>query len=65
MTIPPLDTFPPEYAELTLCELLERYTGPNALPLPAELRPWVTAALKVAELVDLEHEIAELERRST
>ena len=39
--------------QLTMFSLLERYTGPAALPIPPELAEWVETAQLWAEVLDL------------
>ncbi|HEU5076032.1 MAG TPA: hypothetical protein VFU02_17685 [Polyangiaceae bacterium] len=54
-----------ESLQLTMLQLLERYTGPNAPPIPPELAGWVSAAVKWAEVLELHlrNNIAEAEQK--
>lgn len=56
------NNLPPEYASLTLRDVLRLYTGPHALPVPPVLVGWVECAQQTGDLLALERELAQLER---
>jgi len=47
-----VNDIPHEYEGLTLRDLVILFTGPNALPIPPELREWVECAELVTKLVE-------------
>lgn len=57
-----MSSLPLDYAELTVRDLLTLYTGPSALPVPDELVEWVVCGRELQEIIDLERELAALER---
>lgn len=52
----------PQYESLTMNDVLRRYTGPSALPIPGELVAWVECAVEMQEIIDLGREVAAHER---